>query len=156
VLNLNHKKFIARLAGQLKKVTHFYTGDVDFSLLNEYQSDFMSLNLAKSQVEEVLKVKQDSKGELTEERTAEYEKQLANLEERVNTLNDRYLNDSEAQAQVELKNELEGLALMELASDEKFLKPIFKELGIEVTEYGTVEVAKQITETLRAFFLMMK
>lgn len=156
MLSLNHKKYIARLAGQLKKVTHFYTGDVDFSLLNQYQKDFTEILLAKKQVEEVIKDGKDSKGELTDERRKEYSDHLEVLSQRLDALTDRYENDAEAQSQIELKNELEGLALMELAGDEKFLSPVFKELGIEVTEYGTVDVAKKITETLRAFFLMMK
>lgn len=155
MLSLNHKKNIARLAGQLRKVTHFYTGDVDFSILNQYQKDFTVLNTAKSQIEEVIKNNADSKGELTEDKLKEYTETLANYENRIAVLNDTYINDEEAQGQLDLRGELEGLALMELASDEKFLKPIFKELGIEV-EFGTVETAKKITETIRDFFLTMK
>lgn len=152
MLSLTSKKNIARLAGQLRKVTHFYTGDVDFSIYEQYQSDFNALNIARQQVETILKEGKDSKGDINKD---EYEKQLETLNERIIELNGRYESDTEAQSQRELKAELEGLALLELASDEKFLSPIFKELGIEV-EYGTMETAKKITETIHNFFLRMK
>lgn len=152
MLSLISKKNIARLAGQLRKVTHFYTGDVDFSIYEQYQSDFNALNIARQQVETILKEGKDSKGDINKD---EYEKQLETLNERIIELNGRYESDTEAQSQRELKAELEGLALLELASDEKFLSPIFKELGIEV-EYGTMETAKKITETIHDFFLRMK
>lgn len=152
MLSLTSKKNIARLAGQLRKVTHFYTGDVDFSIYEQYQSDFNALNIARQQVETILKEGKDSKGDINKD---EYEKQLETLNERIIELNGRYESDTEAQSQRELKAELEGLALLELASDEKFLSPIFKELGIEV-EYGTMETAKKITETIHDFFLRMK
>lgn len=152
MLSLTSKKNIARLAGQLRKVTHFYTGDVDFSIYEQYQSDFNTLNIARQQVETILKEGKDSKGDINKD---EYEKQLETLNERIIELNGRYESDTEAQSQRELKAELEGLALLELASDEKFLSPIFKELGIEV-EYGTMETAKKITETIHDFFLRMK
>lgn len=152
MLSLTSKKNIARLAGQLRKVTHFYTGDVDFSIYEQYQSDFNALNIARQQVETILKEGKDSKGDINKD---EYEKQLETLNERIIELNGRYESDTEAQSQRELKAELEGLALLELASDEKFLSPIFKELGIEV-EYGTMETAKKITETIHDFFLRKK
>lgn len=152
MLSLISKKNIARLAGQLRKVTHFYTGDVDFSIYEQYQSDFNALNIARQQVETILKEGKDSKGDINKD---EYEKQLETLNEHIIELNGRYESDTEAQSQRELKAELEGLALLELASDEKFLSPIFKELGIEV-EYGTMETAKKITETIHDFFLRMK
>lgn len=70
-----------------------------------------------------------------------------------------YDNDVEAQSQADLKTELEGLALIEFASDEKFLKPALREIldgDIDAIDFTETAVAGFLANMIRDFFLKMK
>lgn len=157
--NLTAKKYIARLAGQLRKITHFYTKDVDFGLIEGYRARFAELNTIKSQIETVLKEGKDSKGELNDEQKKEYGANLEKVTLQIEAVSCEYDNDVEAQSQADLKTELEGLALIEFASDEKFLKPALREIldgDIDAIDFTETAVAGFLANMIRDFFLKMK
>lgn len=153
---LNTKKYLTRLVAGLRKITHLYTGDVDFRILEGYRKKLNELNLAKQQVSKVLEEKKDSKGELTEEKTAEYETALANLVERIGILNSEFSEDLEAQSQQDLLNELEALALLEYSKDEKAIKPILKQIlegEVDKIDFDEDDVAPFLAGIITGFFL---
>jgi hypothetical protein len=113
---------------KLRTLTASYTKALDLSGVKRYSNRINELATARDNGQAILDEGIEEDKPITDERKKELELKVKELDEKVKLTTNEYEADSEVQAVISLKNELEGYALLELITDTDFLKPILKKI----------------------------
>lgn len=109
-----------------------YTGDIDQSLIEQYESRIEELEIALEQAED-----------------------KAELQLKLDTVKEELQSDLKAQSILRLKKKCEGLILKDLTEDTEFMQPLFKEILIgdhSKLDYSDPGITIFITEVITDFF----
>lgn len=119
----------APLIARLRKLTFEYTKDIDLNCLEPYKARLEELNNAVSSINDTLTLGTDENGEpLTDEQKNTYAERLTKLKGKIEEVDNELKNDAVAFNTMQLRNEMESFALIELVTDLDFLKPVFKKI----------------------------
>ncbi len=146
---LEVKHYYGLLTRKLAILQTMALGDVDFDLLEKYESDIQKFTLSITQIEESCELTPEKEAEIKERRS--YDKINANYKA---CLND-FAKDRKAQRQKKLRDELYASALIELMSDEAFIMESLRNIlngDIEKLEYDVVFAMAVLTD----FFTFVK
>lgn len=154
--SLKAKKYGIKLVAHLEKLNAEYMKGIDWSPLEKYTRPIEDMEIAISQLRELIDKSDDEVGE---EEKAKYGGRIAQITEALDKKRCEMESDSEATGLEKLRRKLEQLSLGEMISDMDLLRPVFKEIlsGGDVCriDWASEGVEEFVMEVVTDFFSLI-
>lgn len=158
--NLSMLNKAVPLIHRLRKLYNEYTGSIDMSAVEAYQARLKEIEIAKSQLDELISSgKDENETELTEEKKSEINRRIVELEQKIKNIKTDYENDDNVQNLLNDKLQGESLAMFELITDVAFIKPVLSKIltggDLNKIDLNDITLLNFLREVITDFFLLI-